>query len=126
MRVLLGVVVALTPVAVVAALLALATWRDRRSAARLARQVEVTDAVDRRLGAVVAAHVARGWRGRWRVIVRAPLDRPLVLAAILAAVEEVFGSPGAPGAEACELVLTRAPVSSRRPAPALARVVEAA
>lgn len=122
---LLGLGVALAPVAVVGGLLALAAWRDRRTAARLARQVAVTDAVDRRIGAVVAPRVARGWRGPWRVMIPVPLDRPRVVAAVLAAVDEVFGTPGAPGGEACELVLTRA-TTPPRPARALARVAEVA
>jgi hypothetical protein len=59
------------PVAAVLGLLKLVDVLERRRAAVIARQIEVTDAIHREFGAIVAPTVHRA-RGGWRV--RLPMD----------------------------------------------------
>ena len=59
------------PVAVLIALLALADAVQRRREAVIVRQIDVTDAVHREFGAIVAPTVQRA-RGGWRVTL--PMD----------------------------------------------------
>src|SRR2546430_15745509 len=78
------VVVTLFPLAVVLAPLLLAGWVERRRAAVIARQVELTEAIHRDLGAVVAPFVTRRPGRRWRVRIAVPFERPAVVEAVLA------------------------------------------
>lgn len=83
MLLLQGVVLASLPVIGVFAILAFATWRDRRREEARSRQIEVTDAIHRRLGAVVAPTVApRAW-GPWRLTIPVPFERPEVVASVV-------------------------------------------
>jgi len=75
------VVVTLFPLAVVLAPLLLAGWVERRRAAVIARQVELTEAIHRDLGAVVAPFVTRRPGGRWRVRIAVPFERLAVVEA---------------------------------------------
>jgi len=84
------VVVTLFPLAVVLAPLLLAGWVERRRAAVIARQVELTEAIHRDLGAVVAPFVTRRPGGRWRVRIAVPFERPAVVEAVLAVVHRTF------------------------------------
>jgi hypothetical protein len=63
--------VLVVPAAALVALLAAAELVQRRRAAVVARQIEVTDAIHRELGAIVAPVVRRA-RGGWRVVL--PMD----------------------------------------------------
>src|SRR5437870_11668105 len=72
----LSVLIALFPIALIAALLQLSTWRQRTRLAAVSRQIAVTDAIHAVLGAVVSPVVRRRlWRG-WQLTIPAPLDRP--------------------------------------------------
>src|SRR5260370_7513307 len=69
---LLGALVGLgVPVAGLVALLKVLDFLQRRRAATVARQIEVTDAIHREFGAIVAPTVRRA-RGGWRVVL--PMD----------------------------------------------------
>ena len=68
-------VVTLFPLAAVLTLLGLAGWVERRRAAAIARQIDLTDAIHRDLGPVVAPWVTRRPGGRWRVRIAVPFDR---------------------------------------------------
>src|SRR2546428_5793306 len=105
------VVVTLFPLAVVLAPLLLAGWVERRRAAVIARQVELTEAIHRNLGAVVAPFVTRRPGRRWRVRIAVPFERPAVVEAVLAGGPPTFperlhfvlpphGEAGPPGARA--------------------------
>jgi hypothetical protein len=104
--------------ALIGALFAVAALVDRRHARRqdaIARQIAVTDAVHRRLGAVASPLVRRDRHG-WHVAVAVPFEQSAVVAGVLASVDEVFER--AP----YEVVLQRQPapvpaVRTRRPAP---------
>src|SRR2546422_11612001 len=99
------VVVTLFPLAVVLAPLLLAGWVERRRAAVIARQVELTEAIHRDLGAVVAPFVTRRPGRRWRVRIAVPFERPAVVEAGLAGVHPTvpgcFGRVPSPPGEAC-------------------------
>jgi hypothetical protein len=109
MAILMGVLVLAAPLAVLVGLGALIDRRHARREEEILRQVAITDALHARLGAVVAPVVRRRARA-WRVSVAVPAERPIVVAALLAAVEQALG-----GAR-YEIVLGRPAPRGPRPA----------
>ena len=106
---LLGALVVLgLPVAGLVALLKVVDFLQRRRAATVARQIEVTDAIHREFGAIVAPTVQRA-RGGWRVVL--PMD---VRLAETARVVELVAVTLGPAVEVA-VVAPWAP-ASRRPA----------
>jgi hypothetical protein len=99
----------LSPLLLVAGLLALAAWRDRRALAATARQIRLTDALAEEVGAIVAPVVRKHRRG-WRIAIPVPFGRPTVVARILGVVHQTLGRPGS---DRYEVVLT-----PQEPAPA--------
>jgi hypothetical protein len=91
---LLSLAIAVTPFLVVIALLRLADLVSARSEARHARQIALTDAIHRELGAIAAPVVSRGPGGGWLVSMAVPLDRPGTTAAIVRITEHMFASDG--------------------------------
>jgi len=88
----LSVLIALFPIALIAALLQLSTWRQRARLAAVSRQIAVTDAIHAVLGAVVSPVVRRRlWRG-WQLTIPVPLDRP---ATVMQVVQVAYGAFGA-------------------------------
>src|SRR5256886_2582204 len=63
---------------------------ERRRAAVIARQIELTDAIHREVGALVAPWVMRRPGGAWRVRIAVPFERPAVVEAIVAVVRRTF------------------------------------
>lgn len=122
METVIGTLMVIAPFAATASLLALARRRQRRRRAEIDRQIALTDAIHARLGAVVAPEVRRR-RGRWQIAIAAPLERPSVVASVLAAVEAAFREPGGapyevvlrPQAAPGGLAGARSPVAARRP-----------
>ena len=116
MATLVGVLIVVAPLATLAAVLVLAERRRQRRRAEIVRQIALTDALHARLGALVAPVVR--WRHRaWQVAVAVPFERPAVVAAVLAAVDEMFGRAR------YEVVLSRqAPAAPAPPAPRWAAV----
>jgi hypothetical protein len=90
MATLVGILVFVAPIAAVAALLRLAERRQTRRRDEILRQIALTDALHARLGAMVAP-VVRGRDRAWQVAVAVPFEQPMVVAAVLATVEQVFG-----------------------------------
>src|SRR5438445_11335710 len=85
----LSVLIALFPIALIAALLQLSTWRQRTRLAAVSRQIAVTDAIHAVLGAVVSPVVRRRlWRG-WQLTIPVPLDRPDT---VLQGVQSAYGA----------------------------------
>src|SRR2546422_4130293 len=78
------VVVGLFPCLTLLALLGLTARVERRRAAVIARQIELTDAIHREVGALVAPWVMRRPGGAWRVRVAVPFERPAVVEAVVA------------------------------------------
>ena len=106
-------IVALTmssPILVILGLLALATWRDHRREAMVARQVRLTDAIADELGPIVAPVVAKPLGGPWRVQIQVPVGRPAIVSRIVAIAHDTLIRAGA---ARYELVLTPAPVPVR-------------
>jgi hypothetical protein len=103
---LLTVAVAATPLLTIVGLVRLMDWIQRRREARYARQIELTDAIHRELGAIAAPTVHRRRGGGWLVHMTVPLHRPAVVAALLRVTDQVFASRAA-----FEIVLTPAPPS---------------
>lgn len=110
MLTLLGVLtVVAMPFVLTAGLLVLCGRLQDRRAARVARQVEVTDAIHRELGAVVAPSLTRGPRGGYRLVLPAPLEHPGVVAGALAIVGRVVRGWGADVARRVEIVVVPRP-----------------
>ena len=77
-----AIMIALVPFLAVWALLALSSRAARAREARVARQIALTDAIHRELGAVAAPDVRRGVTGQWIVSVHLPLQREGLVGAI--------------------------------------------
>ncbi len=90
MAMLVGVLILAAPLTALAALVMLTERRRQRRQAEVLRQIALTDALHARLGALVAPVVR--WRHRaWQVAVAVPFERPAIVAAVLATVQETFG-----------------------------------
>ena len=87
---LLRTAIALAPFLVVFALLRLADWVSARREVSRGRQIALTDAIHRELGAVAAPVVSRRPGGGWLVSMAVPLDRPGTTAAIVRITEHMF------------------------------------
>ncbi|HEV8673128.1 MAG TPA: hypothetical protein VGX21_03715 [Methylomirabilota bacterium] len=92
-------VVTLSPILAVVALLEVATWRDRRRRAAIARQITLTDAIAGELGAVVAPVVTKPLWGPWQIRIAVPFTRPATVGSIIAIAHRVLAfaermSPG--------------------------------
>jgi hypothetical protein len=97
------------PLLVVILPLVLASWalnaRDRRRAARLARQIMVTDAIHAELGAVVAPIVRKPLWGPWQVEMAVPFGRPGVVGTTLAIAHQTLAGKAGGRPEDLEIVL---------------------
>src|SRR5262245_29856079 len=90
METLVGILVLAAPIAL---LLTLTSQLDRSRARReleIGRQIALTDAIHTRLGAVAAPVVSQRGRG-WHIAVAVPFERPAVVDAVLASVDQEFG-----------------------------------
>ena len=76
------VVFVMVPVVAVWTLMRVRTAFERRRDAGVARQIALTDAIHRELGAVAAPVVRRGWLSGWTVSVPVPLDHEATVGAI--------------------------------------------
>jgi hypothetical protein len=103
MTTLLAISFAVAPLLGLIALLRIVDRVEQRSQERYERQIVVTEAIHRELGAVVAPVVYRRHGGGWIVEMAVPLDRPAAVATILRIADSVFESTG----EDYELALTR-------------------
>lgn len=102
---LLGIALAASPFVAIAALLRLADRVARRRAAGIERQIALTDAIHRELGAAAAPTVRKHVRGGWLVAMTVPLDRPGTVAALVRITERTFASAGGGAAERLRIVL---------------------
>jgi hypothetical protein len=69
------VMAALPPLLSLVAIPAFMAWRARRRAAIVRRQIELTDAIDRELGARGAPFVRKGFWGPWQIRIAVPFER---------------------------------------------------
>jgi len=82
--------IALMPFLAVWGLLALARALERRRGARVFRQIVLTDAIHRELGAAAAPEVRRTWSGEWVVSVRVALSREATVGTIARIANDLF------------------------------------
>lgn len=84
------IVTVLMPFAAVAGLLWVTRVFAERREARVARQIMLTDAIHRELGAVAAPEVQRSWTRGWIVSVRLPLARAHTVGAVTRITHDLF------------------------------------
>jgi hypothetical protein len=109
MAILIACIIVVAPYAAIIGLLLLADRFEGGRRARLARQVAVTDALHRALGPVVAPVVESSpWRPL-RLRIAVPLERPALVARVLAVSREALDMSGG---QAAEIVLV--PQTARR------------
>jgi hypothetical protein len=85
-----AVMIALIPFLAVWGLLALSGRVTRAREVRVARQIVLTDAIHRELGAVAAPEVRRNWTGGWIVSVQLPLYREALVGAVTRITHDLF------------------------------------
>lgn len=86
----IAIMIALVPFLAVWGLLLLSSRVTNARSARVARQIQLTDAIHRELGAVAAPEVQRSWTGGWTVSVRLPLQREGLVGAISRITHDLF------------------------------------
>ena len=101
-------VVVLPFVAVVALLLVLGRLQRGREA-RVAQQIAVTEAIHRELGAVVAPSMSKRPWGPPRLVIPMPLERPHVVAAVLAIAHRVLRGWDGVSAQRIQIVVVPQP-----------------
>jgi hypothetical protein len=99
--------VLLAPFLAISGLLVLAEHLQERRERVWLRQIALTDAIHRELGAAAAPTVRQRIGGGWQVSMAVPLDRPAAVAAILRVTGEHFSEEHA--AEPLEIVLSPDP-----------------
>jgi len=111
-----AILVALIPLVAIALLLRLVERIQRKRDERTARQIELTDAIHRELGAIVAPTVEKRRGGGLVVRMTVPFDCPELAATLLSLTDQVFSRHD--DAHAVEIAFTpRAPsvVNLNRP-----------
>jgi hypothetical protein len=83
MSALASLAVMLTPVLTLVLIFVLAGRARRVREGALARQVAVTDAIHRELGAIVAPFVTRVREGGWQALIAVPFERPAVVERVI-------------------------------------------
>ncbi len=90
------------------ALIAIASRVQRAHREVVERQIAVTDAIHRELGAVVAPVVRRHGRDAWSVAVAAPLDRSVAVGRVLALAYDALAGDGGRAPDVSFVVTPRA------------------
>jgi hypothetical protein len=114
---LLAVVVALLFVLSPVALGVLIGWRRGRRAEATARQIALTDAIDARLGPIVAPVVTKPLWGPWHIRIAAPFAHPATLGRVLALTHETLTALDGGAGPQYRIVLTARPDAVSVPAP---------
>ena len=110
MLTLLGAVtLVMLPFVAVVAMLLLVERLQRGREVRVAQQIAVTDAIHRELGAVVAPSMAKRPWGPPRLVIPVPLERPNVVAAVLAIAHRVLRGWDGVSAERIQIVVVPPP-----------------
>jgi hypothetical protein len=84
------IMIALLPFIAVWGLLYVTSAVERRRQHRVGRQIALTDAIHRELGAVAAPEVRRTWTGEWVVSVRLALSREHTVGTIARITGDLF------------------------------------
>ncbi len=86
----IAAMILLIPFAAVWGLLMVARAVEHRRDARVGRQIALTDAIHRELGAAAAPEVRRTWSGEWVVSMRLALAREATVGAITRITHDLF------------------------------------
>jgi hypothetical protein len=105
------IMIALIPFLAVWGLLRIAGAMERRRQGCVSRQIALTDAIHRELGAAAAPQVRRTWRGEWVVSMRLALSRENTVGTIARITGDLFRRLDGRGAPRLRLVLL--PVDER-------------
>jgi hypothetical protein len=120
MLALLGPIMVVLLVVAVVALLLLVERLQRGREARVAQQIAVTEAIHRELGAVVAPSITKRPWAAPRLVIPVPLERPTVVAAVLAIAHRVLRGWDGAAATRIQIVVVPQPdaavMSGRRAA----------
>jgi hypothetical protein len=107
--------VAATPFLVVGALLRLAGRLQERRELRLSRQIALTDAIHRKLGAAAAPQVTRGWNGTWTVTMAVPLRREILVGTLTRITHDFFSGVDGITTPRLQILLTEREPTTLRP-----------
>ena len=131
MTTLVVLVIAVVPTLALVALMGLVDRAQRARREVVARQVAVTDAIHRDLGAIVAPTVTRRVRGPWQVRIAVPFEREEAVGRIVAIAHRTLSAFDRADPNGVRIVLVRQETPSRgagrveRPATAAAPRAEA-
>ena len=92
----------------------LVDWSRRRRQKAIARQIALTDALDGRLGAIVAPRVKRPLWGPWEVEIAVPFSAFAVVGRVLAIVDEVLSGEEGIREDSYRIVLRAEPGPARK------------
>ena len=81
-------------------------WLRNRRHEAIRRQIALTEAIDSRLGAIVAPVVKKPLWGPWQIQIAVPFTRPATVGRILAVVHEVLSSADGTNPDRYRIVLT--------------------
>jgi hypothetical protein len=99
------ILVLAAPFAALAGLLSLTGRAQARRARYIGRQIALTDAIHRELGAVAAPEVTLGPRGGWVVRMAVPLHHASLVASLARITRDLFARLDRPGSAPLEIVL---------------------
>ncbi len=107
--------VAVVPIVSVWVLLELAAWRDRRRRETVNRQIALTDAIWRELGAVASPVVKRPFFGPWQIRIAVPFSRPATVGTVLSVAHRILSFADRTGPGPYQIVLTPQDEIARMP-----------
>jgi hypothetical protein len=116
----IAIVTAIIPFLAVGSLLWLSRRVGQRRSAGITRQIALTDAIHREIGAVAAPEVRQAWVGGWTVSMAVPLEQEGTVGAVVRIAHELFSNLDR--VEAPRLRIVLAP-RERRPVRRAARPV---
>ena len=117
MTLILELLVVATPFLALGALLRLAGRVRERRELCIARQIALTDAIHRELGAAAAPEVTRAWNGAWTVRMAVPLQREILVATLTRITRDFFSSVDGMAAAPLRILLTEREPAARRSLP---------
>ncbi len=95
----------------------LVDWLRSRRQTAIERQIALTEAIDRQMGAIVAPVVTKPLFGPWEIRVAVPFHRSATVARILSVVDEVFSDVAGGSTRPYRIFLTATPDSVRATSP---------
>ena len=103
---LVALAVAVIPIVSVWGLLELAAWQNRRRQETANRQIALTDAIWREVGAVASPVVKRPFFGPWQIQIAVPFSRPATVGTVLSVAHRILSFADRMGPRPYQIVLT--------------------